>query len=109
MLMKNLHAKRTKEEKERIILDVQKLGVVAGCRKHGCSPSMYYYWLDLYNAHGLEGLDHRKSRDQQSEINRLRKELDLAKEVIADKELRIKLMDELLKKRIAQWKNADKS
>ncbi len=108
MLVKNLHAKRTKEEKERIILDVQKLGVVAGCRKHGCSASMYYYWLDLYNAHGIEGLDHRKSRDQQSEINRLKKELSIAKEVIADKELQLKLQAELLKKRHVQWRKEGK-
>ena len=108
MLMKNLQAKRTKEEKERIILDVQKLGVVAGCRKHGCSPSMYYYWLDLYNAYGIEGLDHRKRRDQQSEINRLKKELSLAKELIADKELQIKLQSELLKKRHVQWRKEEK-
>lgn len=108
MLVKNLQAKRTKEEKERIILDVQKLGVVAGCRKHGCNPSMYYYWLDLYNAHGIEGLDHRKSRDQQSEINRLKKELSIAKEVIADKELQLKLQAELLKKRHAQWRKEGK-
>jgi hypothetical protein len=108
MLMKNLQTKRTKEEKERIILDVQKLGVVAGCRKHGCSPSMYYYWLDLYNAHGIDGLDHRKIKDQQSEVNRLRKELSIAKEVIAEKELQLKLQADLLKKRIAQWKKEDK-
>jgi hypothetical protein len=109
MLVKNLHAKRTKEEKERIILDVQRLGVVAGCRKHGCSPSMYYYWLELYNALGIEGLDHRKTSDQRAELNRLKKELAISKEIIAEKELQIKLQSELLKKRIAQWNKEGKS
>jgi transposase-like protein len=44
MLSKKEVMRRTKEEKERILLDVQRLGVVAGCRKHSISKANYYGW-----------------------------------------------------------------
>ena len=46
MLTKREMKKRTKEEKEQIILDIQRLGVTAGCRKHGIFATSYYEWLE---------------------------------------------------------------
>ena len=43
LMVKQIH-KRTPQEKERILLDIQHLGVTAGCRKHGISRC-YYDWL----------------------------------------------------------------
>lgn len=109
MLVKSEYQKRSKEEKERILLDAERLGVVASCRKHGISVSVYYAWLEKYKTSGLAGLDPKQGRGEKKEMERLRKELQIAKELIAEKELQIKLQEELLKKRIAQWKKGDKS
>lgn len=108
MFMKKEFHKRTPHEKERIILDVQSLGVVAGCRKHNVSKQMYYYWLDRYNASGLEGLEDRRGKDMDAQVKRLEKENRILKELLAEKELESKLKDELLKKKFAQWEKNGK-
>jgi putative transposase len=109
MLVKKAHNKRSKEQKERILQDGQRLGVVAACRKHEISTSVYYYWLESYNSHGIDGLEAYAVRNQDAELSKLKKDLALAKEIIAEKELQIKLQEELLKKRIAQWNKEGKS
>ena len=111
MIMKRRYRKWTKEEKERIILDVQKLGVTAGCRKHDVAPAVYYDWLEIYNAQGIEGLSSdRRTGDALEKINSsLSKENALLKEMLAERELQIRLKDELLKKRHVEWRNAEKS
>lgn len=91
-----------------MLLDIQRIGVVAGCRKHGLSPSQYYTWAERYNADGLDGLESKSGKSKDAEIHRLRKELALAKEIIAEKELERKMMSELLKKKIAEWKKDGK-
>lgn len=109
MFVKKEKRSWTKEEKERMLLDIQRIGVVAGCRKHGIAPNLYYDWAERYNAAGLEGLETKKGKSQEAEIHRLRKELALAKEIIAEKEMERKMMAELLKKKIADWKKGEKS
>ena len=53
--------KRSKEDKEKLLYQIQQMGIVAGCRHYGISKSVFYIWLRRYNANGLEGLeDHRK-------------------------------------------------
>lgn len=91
--------KRTKEEKERILHEVAKLGVVAGCRKNEVSVDTYYKWLERYNAHGIEGLADRRSITNEAALKRLEKENSALKELLAEKELELKFKDELLKKR----------
>ena len=54
MFMKKAIRKWTAKEKEKILLDIQRLGVVVGCRKYNLSKSIYYRWLDRYNALGLD-------------------------------------------------------
>ncbi len=102
MLMRKLH-KRSPEEKERILLDIQRLGVLAGLRKHALSKATYYAWLERYQASGLEGLEDRRKVNIDAQIKRLEKENKLLKEILAEKELESKMKDELLKKKIAQW------
>lgn len=101
--------KRSKEEKERIIKDVQKLGVIAGCEKHGIVKGQYYKWVRRYNAFGLEGLEDRRSVNKDAAIKKLEKENALLKQILAEKELEGKMKDELLKKKIAQWNKGRKS
>lgn len=103
MLMKRELIKRTPQEKEQIILDINRLGPTAGCRKHNIASGQYYQWLHAYNAHGIEGLESRRGKYLQATVRKLEKENSLLKEILAEKELQMKMKDELLKKKIAQW------
>ena len=103
MLSKREMKRRTKEEKERILHEVQRLGVVAGCRKNNVDPTTYYSWLEKYQAHGLEGLEDRRGKNSEADMRRLEKENKLLKEMLAEKDLEIKMKDELLKKKRALW------
>lgn len=100
---------RSPEEKEKIILEVQRLGVASGCRKHGIDRSQYYNWLRKYQAQGLEGLkDRRKNRQSEAAVKRMEKEIALLKEMIVERDLELKLKGDLLKKKIAQWNREKK-
>ena len=109
MLTKRIMKTRSKEDKERILLDIQRIGVVAGCRKHEVDPSTYYNWLDKYQASGIEGLEDRRGRTNDHLLRKAEKEIRLLKEILADKELELKMKDELLKKKMDQWKRESKS
>ncbi len=99
---------RTKEEKEKIIYEVQRLGVVAGCRKYSVDPTTYYNWLEKYQAHGLDGLEDRRGKNSEAALRKLERENRLLKEMLADKEMELKMKDELLKKRMVSWERAKK-
>ncbi len=108
MLMVKHFQKRTPQEKERIILDIQKLGVVAGCRKYGIARNLYYEWLNKYQSSGIEGLEDRRGKNMEAHIKRLEKENRILKELLAEKELESKLKDELLKKKFGQQVKKEK-
>lgn len=100
---------RSPEEKKKILDDIERLGVVAGCRHHGIYASTYYQWLRKFKAHGMSGLtDGRKDKTQAAALNRLEKENQLLKEMVADRDLELKMKDELLKKKMAQWRQEKK-
>lgn len=103
MLNKRTLKKRNKEEKERILLDINRLGVVAGCRKHGISRPTYYDWLEKYNQGGIQALEDRlPKQSSDAEVALLKKELNALKELLVEKELIIHFKDQLLKKKNAQ-------
>lgn len=104
MFMKKHLRKWTKEEKERIILSIQKLGPVAGCRQYGLSRSLYYQWLERYNAQGIEGLSDRRGQNLEGQVKQLEKQVKDLKELLGDRDLEIKMKDELLKKKFGPWK-----
>ena len=106
-MVKKLH-KRTPQEKERIILDIQSLGVTVGCRKHNIAKTLYYEWVERYNASGLEGLEDRRRINQDAMVKRLEKENRMLKELLAEKEIESRMKDELLKKKFAQWEKKGK-
>jgi len=108
MLLKKELMKRTAHEKEKILLEIQKLGVVAGCRRFNISPALYYDWLEKYNALGIGGLEDRRGKNLDAQIKKLEKENNILKEILAEKELESKMKDELLKKKIAQWNKGKK-
>ncbi len=109
MFMKRELIKRSPEEKERLMQEIQRLGVVLGCRKHNLAQGQYYRWLNRYNALGLDGLEDRRGKNQDLHVKRLEKENGMLKELLAEKELEMKMKDELLKKKIAQWNKGSKS
>ena len=74
MLMVRAIHKRTAQEKEKILLNIQTLGVTIGCRKYDISKQLYYDWLYRYNASGLEGLEDRRGKNMNAQIKRLEKE-----------------------------------
>ena len=107
LMVKRMH-KRTAPEKERILLDIQDLGVIAGCRKYGLAKTLYYEWLDKYNASGMEGLEDRRGKNMDAHVKRLEKENRILKELLAEKELESKLKDELLKKKFGHQEKREK-
>jgi putative transposase len=107
LMVKKIH-KRTAEEKEKILQDIQRLGVTLGCRKHSVSKAQYYIWLDRYNSGGLAGLEDRRKADSDAQVKRLERENRMLKELLAEKELESKMKDELLKKKFAQWEKKGK-
>jgi len=96
--------RKTAEEKVRIIQEISRLGVVAGVRKHNIAASTYYDWLDKYEANGLKGLSDKRKFNDNRELKAKDKEIRLLKEIIADKELQIKLQNEMLEKKFPAWK-----
>jgi putative transposase len=95
--------KRSKEEKERIIKEIQKMGIVAGCRHFGLSKSLFYDWVRRYNSLGIEGLEDRRRVDLDKQYKKLEKENERLKQLLAEKELESRMKDDLLKKKMAQW------
>lgn len=100
--------RKTKEEKEKLLIEVQRIGVVAGCRRYSIDPTTYYNWLERYQAHGINGLEDRRSQNQDGMIRKLEKENKILKELLAEKELEIKMQAELLKKKMEQWQSVKK-
>lgn len=100
--------KRTPQEKERIIHDIRRLGVVAGCRKHEIDATTYYSWLNKYEAGGIEALRDGRSQRSDADLKKRDKEIRLLKEIIVEKELTIKLQQEILEKKYKAWKQKGK-
>lgn len=96
------------EEKVAILKDIQKTGVVEGCRKHGIYATTYYDWKKKYEEKGADGLVPHYGRKEAAELKKIQKENERLKKLLAEKELELSIQSELLKKKRAQWKNAKK-
>lgn len=108
MQTKRIMLKRSKEEKERLLLEIGRIGVVAGCRKHSIAPQTYYDWLEKYQASGISGLEDRRGRTNEHLLFKAEKQIKLLKEMLAEKELELRMKDELLKKKMTLWNRASK-
>lgn len=71
------------------------MGVFAGCRKHATDPGTYYTWLEKYNAHDIDGLEDRRGKTNEHLLKQVEKENRLLKEIFTEKELELKMKDEL--------------
>ncbi len=96
------------DEKVTILKDIQKTGVVEGCRKHGIYATTYYDWKKKYEEKGSDGLVPHYGRKEASELKKIQKENERLKKLLAEKELELSIQSELLKKKRAQWKSAKK-
>lgn len=108
MFMKRSMKKRSPEEKEQILKDIQKMGVIAGLRYYNIGRSVYYDWLTKYNSSGIEGLKDRRTQTNEALVKQLEKENKALKELLAEEKLASKMKDELLKKKFAQQKKKGK-
>lgn len=99
--------RKSSEEKEKIIKEIEKLGVVEGCRKYGISATTYYEWDRKYKTYGIKGLSAYNVKGDK-EYKRLEKENAQLRELVVAKELQIQLQAELLKKKMEQWKTKEK-
>ncbi len=96
------------EEKVAILKDIEKTGVVEGCRKHGIYATTYYDWKKKYAEKGADGLVPRYGRKESKELKKVLKENERLKKLLAEKELELSIKSELLKKKMVQWKSAKK-
>jgi putative transposase len=89
----------TKKEKLEIIKEVTAHGVRLTLEKHGVYPATYYSWKKKFEQMGEEGFAHGMTKERLAKIKELEQEVDLLKQLLAEKELESKLKDELLKKK----------
>ena len=88
----------TVEEKLQAILYVQSSNsVVQACRELGIDPSMYYKWKKAYDEKGEEGLKPKYPK-KDPELERLRKENEKLKKLLAEKTLELEIAREFIKK-----------
>jgi putative transposase len=90
-------ARKSAQEKQRILEESKTLGLVETARKYEISYQALKNWQDIYAISGVEGL--RSGAGKVSpELKRLQLENQRLKEIVADKELELKIKNELLKK-----------
>ncbi len=107
--MKKIKRTWSVEEKLAILKDIDSLGVVEGCRKHGIYTMTYYDWKQKLESNGESGLVPYFKKQETKELKKLQEENDLLKKLLAEKEMELAMKDELLKKKIQQWKSEKKS
>ena len=91
--------KYTEAEKLSILKEAEIHGVTKTLAKYNLYQATYYYWRKKYRELGKDGLKHGANKERLKEVKELRKENELLKQIIAEKELESKLKDELLKKK----------
>lgn len=89
--------RKSPQEKQRILEESKTLGLVETARKYEISYQALKNWQDIFAVYGLEGL--RMAAGKVSpELKHLQLENQKLKELVADKELELKVKNELLKK-----------
>ena len=90
-------ARKSAQEKQRILEESKTLGLVETARKYEISYQALKNWQDIYAISGVEGLRSEAGKVS-PELKRLQLENQRLKEIVADKELELKIKNELLKK-----------
>ena len=93
--------KWTKEEKLKIIKESESEGVTVTIRKHGIYANTLYGWKEKLALGGEQALAPTRLLID-PEIKRLKQENLMLKELVAEKELALRIKEELLKKSVPQ-------
>ncbi len=94
----------TVEQKLSILKEAEESGVTATIRKHQIYGNTLYEWRQKYSTSGVEGLKTAYIRTS-PEVRKLEAEIRMLKELVAEKELTIRIKDELLKKTLSRHKS----
>ena len=95
---------KSKEEKLKIMKEASIHGVRETLDKYGVYPATYYSWKRKFEEMGEEGFAHGMTKERLNKIKELEQEVDLLKQLLAEKEVESKLKDELLKKKYPKVK-----
>lgn len=105
----NKGERKSTEEKERILQGIAKMGVVAGCRHYEISAGTYYSWLNQQKAGGFKSLRGAKENEKSAMIRELEEKNRLLEQLVVEKELLIKMQQDVIKKNLPLWKKKGKS
>jgi len=97
--------KFTKKEKLSILKESEEKGSKVVMEKYGLYPNTFYYWKRKYKEGGADNLDHGMTKERLALIKKLKKENQILKELLAEKELEGRLKDDLLKKKYPHLRN----
>ena len=89
--------RKSPQEKQRILEESKTLGMVETARKYEISYQALKNWQDIYAISGLDGLAAGPVKIS-PELKRLLLENQRLNELVVDKELELKIKNELLKK-----------
>jgi transposase-like protein len=73
-------------------------GVSKASRQTGVSSTTLYKWESRFDQHGEQGLTQHQNHQKDPELEKLRRENQALKMLVAEKELVIRVQSELLKK-----------
>lgn len=94
------HKKRWSAPEKLEIINYYKLhGATKASREFNVSIGSIYKWKESYESEGVSALSKSKKEDSAAiENRRLKRENDELKKLVAEKELRLRIQDEMLKK-----------
>jgi putative transposase len=95
-----MREKRTfkKTEKLAILKEASEQGVKVTLEKHGIYAATYYSWRKKFKEMGETGLDHGMNQQHLKRIRELEKENRQLKELVAEKELAVRMHEEIKKR-----------
>jgi putative transposase len=100
----------SKEKKLSVLKEVKQSGDLKGTLdKHGIYPSTFYSWQKKYTQMGEQGFRHGMTKDRLREIRRLEKENSILKELMAEKDLKIRMQADIIKKNRPRWEKGSQS
>lgn len=86
-------------EKLAVINYAKTNGNLQASREYDVSSTSVYKWIEAYESHGESGLSRKnKPSTESDELRRLRRENQQLKELVAEKELKLRIKEALLKK-----------
>jgi len=97
-------------EKENIILEIPSFGISVVSRKYNISRTVLSRWNNRYKEYGLSGLIRKHVKQTFTDIEkvRLEKENSYLKTMLAERELELRIKNDLLKKTLLRSQKEEK-